>query len=101
MESLGKERDLNGMVVNQGITVLGNKGSTEQHSYIQQLRDGLSNFFVIFIEVLRDRVDAYMLVEPGTTSGDFLNGFLQGTRSALYENDRQSITITDPSVSPF
>ena len=54
MESLGKELDLDGKLVNQGITVLGNKGSTDQHSYIQQLRDGLNNFFVTFIEVLRD-----------------------------------------------
>ena len=54
MESLGKELDLNKRVVNQGITVFGNKGSTDQHSYIQQLRDGLDNFFVTFIEVLND-----------------------------------------------
>jgi glucose-6-phosphate isomerase len=51
MESLGKELDLNGKIVNQGITVLGNKGSTDQHSYIQQLRDGLNDFLSPFIEV--------------------------------------------------
>ena len=45
--------DLDGKVVNQGITVFGNKGSTDQHSYIQQLRDGLNNFFVTFVEVLQ------------------------------------------------
>ena len=54
MESLGKEYDLNRNVVNQGIVVLGNKGSTDQHSYVQQLRDGLNNFFVTFVEVLKD-----------------------------------------------
>ena len=52
MESLGKEKDLTGKVVNQGICVFGNKGSTDQHAYVQQLRDGINNFFVIFIEVL-------------------------------------------------
>src|SRR5258708_11139832 len=56
MESLGKQLDLDGRVVNQGIMVLGNKGSTDQHSYIQQLRDGINNFFAVFIEVLRDRL---------------------------------------------
>jgi glucose-6-phosphate isomerase len=101
MESLGKQLDLNGKVVHQGITVLGNKGSTDQHSYIQQLRDGLANFFVTFIEVLRDRSDPSLLVEPNVTSGDYLNGFLQGTRRALYENGRESITITIQEVSPF
>ena len=54
MESLGKERNLDGKTVNQGIVVLGNKGATDQHSYVQQLRDGLNNFFVTFIEVLKD-----------------------------------------------
>ncbi|MEZ4299164.1 MAG: glucose-6-phosphate isomerase, partial [Polyangiaceae bacterium] len=33
-------------------------------------------------------------VEPGTTSGDYLSGFLQGTRQALWERGRQSITLT-------
>ena len=51
MESLGKELDLDGKKVNQGIAVYGNKGSTDQHAYVQQLRDGVSNFFVTFIEV--------------------------------------------------
>jgi glucose-6-phosphate isomerase len=37
MESLGKERDLDGNVVHQGIAVYGNKGSTDQHAYVQQL----------------------------------------------------------------
>ncbi len=101
MESLGKERDLDGKVVNQGIAVYGNKGSTDQHAYVQQLRDGLNNFFVTFIEVLRDRGGASLLVEPGVTSGDYLAGFLLGTRSALYESDRESITLVIREVSPF
>lgn len=44
MESLGKEKDLEGNVVHQGIAVYGNKGSTDQHAYVQQLRDGVPNF---------------------------------------------------------
>jgi glucose-6-phosphate isomerase len=101
MESLGKRLDLQGNVVNQGLTVLGNKGSTDQHAYIQQLRDGLDNFFVTFIEVLKDRAAASMMVEPNATSGDFLNGFFQGTRQALFENGRESVTITVNETFPF
>lgn len=101
MESLGKEHDLSGKVVNQGITVLGNKGATDQHSYIQQLRDGLNDFFATFIEVLNDGADSDLTVEPGITSGDFLEGFYLGTRQALAEKDRESITITIAKVSPF
>jgi len=100
MESLGKERDLDGRVVHQGIAVYGNKGSTDQHAYVQQLRDGVHNFFVTFIEVLKDRRGRSIEVEPGVTSGDYLVGFLQGTRRALYEKGRESITITVPDVSP-
>ena len=58
MESLGKEKDRDGKTVHQGISVYGNKGSTDQHAYVQQLRDGVENFFVTFIEVLRKRENA-------------------------------------------
>ncbi|MGD0094551.1 MAG: glucose-6-phosphate isomerase, partial [Planctomycetota bacterium] len=99
MESLGKEKELDGGLVNQGIAVYGNKGSTDQHAYVQQLRDGVHNFFVTFIEVLKDRAGRSMQVEDGVTSGDYLSGFYQGTRRALYENGRESITITVPDTS--
>jgi glucose-6-phosphate isomerase len=101
MESLGKEKDLDGKVVDQGIAVFGNKGSTDQHSYVQQLREGILNFFVTFIEVLHDRHGKSMMVEPDVTSGDYLEGFLLGTRQALYENGRESITITIKEVNPY
>ncbi len=101
MESLGKAIDLDGRAVHQGLTVLGNKGSTDQHSYIQQLRDGLSNFFVVFIQVLRDRNGAEIMIGEDETSGDYLAGFLLGTRLALYENDRESVTLTVSDISPF
>lgn len=94
MESLGKEKDLNGKVVNQGIAVYGNKGTTDQHAYVQQLRDGVHNFFATFIEVLHDRDQQSMDVEEDVTSGDYLNAYLQGTRNALYENNRESLTVT-------
>jgi glucose-6-phosphate isomerase len=100
MESLGKEKDLEGNVVYQGIAVYGNKGSTDQHAYVQQLREGVANFFVTFIEVLEDRQGISPEVEPGVTSGDYLSGLLQGTRQALYENLRDSITVTIPQVNP-
>ncbi len=100
MESLGKEKDLDGNVVHQGIAVYGNKGSTDQHAYVQQLRDGVANFFLTFIEVLEDRKTSSPEIEPGITSGDYLSGFLQGTRQALYENHRDSVTVTIPQVNP-
>ena len=100
MESLGKELDLDGQVVHQGLAVYGNKGSTDQHAYVQQLRDGVHNFFATFIEVRKPRTGESIEVEEGVTSGDFLQGFLRGSRSALYDNGRHSITISIPEVSP-
>ena len=100
MESLGKEKDLDGNTVYQGIAVYGNKGSTDQHAYVQQLREGVPNFFATLIEVLKDREGDSVEVEPGVTSGDYLSGLLQGTRRALSENNRDSITITVPDVTP-
>lgn len=112
MESLGKEHDLDGNVVNQGIAVYGNKGSTDQHAYVQQLRDGINNFFVVFIEVLKDASAATPLIKSGfdanqlqveelVQSGDYLSGFYLGTRKALYEKGRESITITIGEVNAF
>lgn len=106
MESLGKERDLSGKVVNQGIAVYGNKGSTDQHAYVQQLRDGINNFFATFIEVLSDQAPepkrtGFLAVDPDVSAGDYLEGFLLGTRRALHENGRESITITLDELSPY
>ena len=101
MESLGKELDLQGRVVSQGLSVYGNKGSTDQHAYVQQLREGVNNFFVTFVEVLRDRAGASLEVDRGgVTCGDYLQGFLLGTRDALSEKDRSSVTLTITEVSP-
>jgi glucose-6-phosphate isomerase len=97
MESLGKQLDLQGRRVDQGLAVYGNKGSTDQHAYVQQLREGVPNFFAMFIRVLEAGGSAQE-VEPGVTAGDFLHGFLLGTRTALFDNERESMTITVPRV---
>jgi glucose-6-phosphate isomerase len=97
MESLGKRDDLAGRRVDQGLTVYGNKGSTDQHAYVQQLRDGRNDFFACFVRVLEPGGSA-LEVEPGVTAGDYLHGFLLGTRAALAENERESLTLTLPRV---
>ena len=99
MESLGKAQDLDGKTVNQGIAVYGNKGSTDQHAYVQQLRDGLHNFFATFIEVRKGREGSSISVEGENTSADYLQGFLRGTRRALYENGRHSALISIEQVT--
>lgn len=100
MESLGKARDLSGDTVNQGLTVYGNKGSTDQHSYIQQLRDGINNFFATIIEVSTPRDGRSIEIENGATTGDYLHGFSIGTEQALSANNRQTIVITINKFDP-
>ena len=99
MESLGKKFDRSGNLVNQGITVFGNKGSTDQHAYVQQLRDGLDNFFCIFIELLDTPLNHNS--NSFENPKDYLSGFLQGTRSALSSEGRQSITITINKLNSY
>jgi glucose-6-phosphate isomerase len=98
MESLGKDRDRQGREVHQGLTVYGNKGSTDQHAYVQQLRDGRDDFFALFLQVLAtDAPDPELSDDVG--AGDFLQGFLLGTRRALGERGRPSLTLTVPRVN--
>ncbi len=91
MESLGKRHDLAGRTVHQGLTVYGNKGSTDQHAYVQQLREGPDDVFVQFVAVLEDAED--IEVEPGVRMGDVLLAFLVGTRRALSEAGRRTLTV--------
>lgn len=94
MESVGKSVDRKGNRVHQGLTVYGNKGSSDQHSFVQQLREGPDDFFVTFINVLRDRHGPSIKMEADACSGDFLKAFWLGTREALTQVGRQSLTIT-------
>jgi len=97
MESLGKRLDQGGRRADQGLAVYGNKGSTDQHAYVQQLRDGTADFFAVLVRVLEPGGER-LEVEPGVTAGDYLHGFLLGTRAALAESGRASLTITVPRV---
>ncbi len=100
MESIGKRTDRDGHLVHQGLTVFGNKGSTDQHAYIQQLRDGRNDFIAHFIHVLTPLIDGTpVTLSDGHTSGDHLIGFWLGTRKALTEAGRSNISLTIPKIS--
>ena len=99
MESLGKELDLDGNKVCQGLNVFGNKGGTDAHAFIQQLNDGRDDFFATFIEVQKDA--AKLNIENNTAMGDYLHGFFEGLCAALLNKGRQVITIRIPEISVF
>ena len=97
MESLGKRLDRQGQVVEQGLTVYGNKGSTDQHAFVQQLRDGRDDIFVHFIETASP--GPAVAGAGGFLAGDHLLGFLAGTRAALAEAGRPTVTLQVPDAS--
>ena len=99
MESLGKELDLDGNVVHQGLNVFGNKGGTDAHAFIQQLNDGRDDFFATFIEVLHDAKS--LEINDGIAMGDYLHGFFEGLSAALRGKGRQTITIRIPQLTVY
>ena len=73
MESLGK-KNLEDKIVHEGLTVFGNKGSTDQHAYVQQLWMGQ----MILCSFGRSKTGSTahpVFVEKDVTSGDYLKAF--------------------------
>lgn len=99
MESLGKEFDLDGNAVYQGLNVFGNKGGTDAHAFIQQLNDGRDDFFATFIELMKD-ADTLKITDD-INMGDYLHGFLEGLSLALRNKGRQVITIKVPEINTY
>ncbi len=91
MESIGKWADRNQVKVQQGLTVYGNKGSTDQHAFVQQVRDGRDDTFVHFVETTTG--GPRIPVDDGLFADDHLLGFLLGTRAALRERERPTVTL--------
>jgi glucose-6-phosphate isomerase len=91
MESLGKRHDRAGQEVLQGLTVYGNKGSTDQHAFVQQVRDGRDDCFVHFIDTAAQ--GPRVAVDDGRFADDHLVGFLLGTQSALRGAGRPSVRL--------
>ena len=98
MESLGKELDLDGKTVHQGLNVFGNKGGTDAHAFIQQLNDGRDDFFATFIEVLKDAEN--LPLADDLVMGDYLHGFLYGLAAALESKKRPVITMEITELTP-
>ena len=99
MESLGKEKDLDGTVVHQGLTVYGNKGGTDAHAYIQQLHDGRNDFFLTIIEILRDAEQ--IEIADGLSMGDHLHAFKEGLVKALRARNRSVIDVVVEALDEF
>ena len=96
MESLGKSHSRSGAVLHHGRAVYGNKGSADQHSLVQQLRDGPDDVFVHFIDVAAWPEGSPLLRDAADTQLSLLHG----TRCALESVGRPTAGITLPDLGP-
>ena len=69
--------------------------------YLQQLVAGPDNIFVTFVQVLRDRAGASMTVGENSTSGDYLNAFMLGTKKALEDHGKRTFLLTVPEADAY
>ena len=101
MESIGKRHDRQGQEVLQGLTVYGNKGSTDQHALVQQIVEGTDDVFVQFVQVLSDGRGDLTPIQGSANAGDFLQALLLGTRRALQGQGRPCVTLTLRELNPY
>ena len=109
-ESLGKEKDLNGNVVNTGPTPVKAVGATDQHSQIQLYNEGPNNKIISFIRVRE--FDTELKIPNvfentgvgylcGKTINDLMNAEAESTKVALTDFKRPNVTITMPKVDAY
>ncbi len=97
MESLGKKREDGERF---GVTVYGNKGTTDQHSFFQQLREGIDDFTLILIRRLHPEIAIHdSFIDGGLDR--YLDAFLLGSREAIKSENRSCLTITIPQIDEF
>ena len=104
-ESLGKARDRKGSRVHAGPTPLPALGPTDQHSLLQLFREGPFDKAVIFLRLGEPGEDLRLPPVKGLEAFDYLFGKTlfalqeaeaEGTRRALLEAGRPSLTLTLP-----
>lgn len=89
--SLGKGRDRTGRLVRHGMTVFENMRTTDQHSYVKQLRAHHSDYSTMRIQVQDSSGAQFVNVDPEIHSADYLVEFHLGTGQALVASDRVNV----------
>lgn len=107
-ESLGKELDNQGNVINTGFTPVPAYGATDQHSQVQLFMEGPKDKVMVIISVENFEQDyplksdfaqaAFKKLSPYTL-GQLMKAELNGTLKALEEKERPYIHINIPSLN--
>lgn len=110
-ESLGKEVDLSGNVVNAGQTPVKSLGVTDQHSQVQLYTEGPYDKVVTFLAV--DKYRAEIVISEGCadipdvhflcghTMNELISAERLATEYALTVKGRMNHTIYLPEINPF
>jgi glucose-6-phosphate isomerase len=104
-ESTGKEKNLEGDIVNVGLTPIPSLGATDQHSQLQLFKEGPNDKQIIFIETSDYLAQApipskELVSNPGLsylkdhTFNDLIQAEMEGTRQSLTESLRPNYTLT-------
>lgn len=109
-ESLGKEKDIDGNIVNVGPTPVKALGATDQHSQIQLYNEGPNNKVITFIRVkdFDTTLEIPKIFEftgigylGGKTINELMNAEADATKVALVDYKRPNITITIDKITPY
>lgn len=105
-ESVGKEFDLEGKLVNTGITPLPALGATDQHSQLQLFKEGVNDKFLIFIHLQKmenevkigDNLPEEFGYLENKTFGDLMDAEFAATVQSLTESNRANVTLSIPKL---
>ena len=109
-ESLGKECNLDGELVNNGTTPLKAVGVTDQHAQIQLFNEGPNDKIINFIRVgeFDNELKIPNIFEytgigylAGKTVNDLINAEADATRVTLTDYKRPTLTINMPKVNAY
>lgn len=109
-ESLGKEKDLDGNVVNAGPTPVKALGATDQHSQIQLYNEGPNDKVINFIRV--GEFDTELNIPNvfentgisylcGKSINTLINAEADSTKVALNDFNRPNVTLSIPKVDEY
>ena len=109
-ESLGKQYDKDGNLVNIGPTPIGALGATDQHSQIQLFNEGKHDKIINFIRV--DEFETTLEIPKifeftgvnylgGKTINELINAEADATAVALSDFKRPNLTIHMPKITPY
>ena len=109
-ESLGKEKDVDGKVINAGPTPLKALGATDQHSQVQLYNEGPNDKIITFIRV--GKFDTELKIPnvftdtgigylAGKSVNDLINAEADATKAALADYNRPTTTLTISELNEY